>query len=267
MGGISVNKIEAKMLDILKELKKEYHVLAIKSEFEAEGSRTDELIKLNEIVFRADMDIYIKIGGCEAVRDLEQCRILGAKGVMAPMIETPFAMEKFIGAINRVFSKEEQKNMHYIFNAETITGFNNLDAILKVDGIEKIHSIAVGRVDFTASLGYGRDYINSEEIMGYTREMLVKARNKGIMAGMGGGISPEAISIIRSLGDVLEKFETRKVVFQYTDDLNIKKGLELAMEFEILYLKNKAALYEKMASDDLERIKMMEHRLQVIRSL
>lgn len=262
-----MNKIEYMMLDILKELKNEYHVLAIKSEFEAEGSRTDELVKLNEIVFRADLDIYIKIGGCEAVRDLEQCRILGAKGVMAPMIETPFAMKKFIGAIKRVYTKEEMEQMYYIFNAETVTGYNNLDEILKVDGIDLIHSIAVGRVDFTASLGYGRDYINSEKIMKYTRIMLEKARKHSIMAGMGGGISPEAIPVIKQLGDVLEKFETRKVVFGYTEDLDIKKGLELAMEFEILYLKNKATLYEKMALDDVERIKMMEKRLEIIRSI
>lgn len=262
-----MNKIENRMLDILKELKSEYQALAIKSEFEAEGSRTDELVKLNEIVFRADMDIYIKVGGCEAVRDMEQCRMLGAKGIMAPMIETPFAMRKFLGAIDRVFTREEQKEMYYIFNAETITGYNNLDDILEVDEIEKIHSIAVGRVDFTASLGFGREYINGPEIMKYTRDMLEKARNKGIMAGMGGGISPEAIKIIRLLGDVLEKFETRKVVFKYSDDLDIKKGLELAMEFEVLYLKNKAELYEKMANDDIERIRMMEKRLEIIRNM
>ena len=51
---------EKKMLDILKRLKEDYNVLAVKSEFEAEGSRIDELVKLNEVVFRADMDIYIK---------------------------------------------------------------------------------------------------------------------------------------------------------------------------------------------------------------
>ena len=56
-------------------------------------------------------------------------------------------------------------------------------------------------------------------------------------------------------------------MFGYTEDLDIKKGLELAMEFEILYLKNKATLYEKMASDDIERIKMMEKTLEVIRSM
>ena len=261
-----MNNIEKQMLEILKRLKEDYNVLAIKSEFEAEGSRVDELVRLNELVYRTNMDMYIKIGGCEAVSDLEKCKTLGAKGVMAPMIETPFAMSKFLNAINKVYSEQEQQDMIYIFNAETITGYNNLDDILQVNNINKIHSIAVGRVDFTASLGLGREYINTDKIMQYTRVMLEKARAHHIMAGVGGGISPEAIPVLEKLSDVVEKFETRKVVFGYDDTLDIPKGLEYAMEFELLYLKNKAALYTTMATEDLARIKMMEQRLEKIRN-
>ena len=34
-----MNNVERKMLDILKELKEVYNIIAIKAEFEAEGSR------------------------------------------------------------------------------------------------------------------------------------------------------------------------------------------------------------------------------------
>ena len=156
--------------------------------------------------------------------------------------------------------------MIYIFNAETITGYNNLDSILQVDNIDKIHSIAVGRVDFTASLGLGREHINSDKIMEYTRVMLEKAKAHNIMAGVGGGISPEAIPVLEKLSDVVEKFETRKVVFGYDSTLDIRKGLEYAMEFELLYLKNKASLYTAMSTEDSVRINMMEQRLGKIRS-
>lgn len=260
-----MNIREKRMLEILRELKSDYNIIAIKAEFEAEGSRTDELVKLNEIVFRADLPIYIKIGGCEAVRDMDACRILGASGIMAPMIETPFAMSKFIGAIDTVYTPEEQTEIDFIINTETITCFNNLDDIFSVKGIEKIGSIAVGRVDFTASLGYGRDMINGDEVFEKTKVMLEKARAKGIMAGMGGGISLDAIPFIRKLSGIVEKFETRKVVFKYSDDLDIAKALRLSTEFELLYLENKQALYQYMANEDTQRIEMMRKRFEAIK--
>ena len=43
-----MNLKEKRMKELLVELKKDYNVLAVKAEFEAEGSRTDELVKLNE---------------------------------------------------------------------------------------------------------------------------------------------------------------------------------------------------------------------------
>lgn len=262
-----MNLKEKRMLEILRELKSNYKVLAVKAEFEAEGTRTDELVKLNEVVYRADMDIYVKIGGCEAVRDMDQCKVLGAAGIMAPMIETPFAMSKFIGAIDKVFTKEEQDEIRFIFNAETITGYNNLDAILSVEGIDKIHSIAVGRVDFTSSLEFDRSRINTPEITDYVRNMLSKAKEHGIMPGMGGGVNLDSLTVIDSLSDILEKFETRKVVFGYDKNINYKQGLCLAMEFELLYLQNKREYYKKMADEDVERIKMMEKRLEETKDL
>lgn len=257
-----MNLNEKRMLEILRELRSNHNVIAIKAEFEAEGTRTDEMVKLNEVVFRADMDLFVKIGGCEAVRDMDQCRILGASGIMAPMVETPFALEKFLGAINKVYTKDEQKEIEFIINAETKTCYDNFEDILSIPGADTIGSIAVGRVDLTASYGYGRDMINSDFIYERTRKFLEIARDKGVTPGMGGGVSLEAIPFIRNLGDVVKKFETRKVVFKYSDDLNIAEGLLLAMEFEILYLKNKHELYKRMAEEDLSRIKMMEDRFE-----
>ncbi len=261
-----MNRVERKMLDLLRDLKENHNVIAIKAEFEAEGSRTDELVKLNEVVFRADMDLYIKIGGCEAVRDLDQCRLLGATGIMAPMIETKFAMSKFIGAIKKVFTKEEIEDIKFIINTETITCYENIDEIFNVEDIEIIHSIAVGRVDLSGSMGLSRDDINGDKVFEITKSFLDKAIAKGIVPGMGGGISEQAIPFIKRLGNSVAKFETRKVVFKSPESLsNIKDGLTKAMEFELLYLTNKYDFYNRMAQEDVVRMKMMESRLSQIK--
>lgn len=257
-----MNTLEKKMLDIIKDLKENHHAIAIKAEFEAEGSRLEELIRLNEIVCRADMDLYVKIGGCEAMRDLFDSEIIGAAGIMAPMIETPFAMSKFITAINNAYTTEAKQNIKFIINAETITCHRYIDEILEVPGSKLLESIVVGRVDLSSSMGLTRKDINGEAVFKITKSLLVHARAKGIKGGIGGGISLDAIPFIERLKDDMDKFETRKVVFKVPEALdNLRSGLIKAMEFETLYLKNKHNFYKKTADEDIDRIVMMEKRI------
>ena len=255
-----MNKTENRKLNILKELKSEYGVIAVKAEFEAEGSRTDELVKLNEIVFRADMDIFIKIGGCEAVRDMDQCRILGAAGIMAPMIETPFAMSKFVSAAKKVYG-DEVSDIEWIINTETKTCHENIDSILDV-GNGFLNTIAIGRVDLSGSLGLSRASINSEQVFALTKDLAIHAREHGLKVGMGGGISFEAIPFLVDMYPYIDKFETRKIVFKACDNKEkLYKGILLAVEFETLYLQNKCEFYERMANEDRDRLKMLIARL------
>ena len=186
-----MNNTERKMLDILKYLKEEHDVIAIKAEFEAEGSRTDELVMLNEIIFRADMKLYIKIGGCEAVRDLDQCRLLGASGIMAPMIESSFAMTKFINAAHKVYGNEWE-NIEWIINAETVLCHQNLDSILEVSkGF--LSTVSIGRVDLSASMGLSRSEINGDVVFAKAHDIAVRSKAMGYKVNFGGGISFDAI--------------------------------------------------------------------------
>ena len=260
-----MNSTEKKMLDALKALKDNHNVLAVKAEFEAEGSRTDELVMLNEVVFRADMNLIIKIGGCEAVRDLDQCRLLGASGIMAPMIETPFAMKKFVGAATKVY-EAETKDIEWIINTETKTCYENFDDILEV-GKGFLNTIAIGRVDLSASLDLNRNAINSEQMYTISKDFAVRARKAGLVVGFGGGISFDAVDFIVNMFPLIDKFETRKIVFKAENDpRKLKEGLLKAMEFEILYLQNKCDFYNRMANEDVARVSMLQQRYEDAKS-
>lgn len=257
-----MNRTEQRMLDILKSLKEDHNVVAIKAEFEAEGSRTDELVMLNEIIFRADMKLFIKIGGCEAVRDLDQCRLLGASGIMAPMIESPFAMKKFVNAAKKAYYDNWQE-IEWIINAETVTCHENLDTILD-EGKDFLSTVSIGRVDLSASMGLARTQINSNEVYEATSDIARRCKPYGYRVNFGGGISFDAIPFIRKMYPLNDRFETRKVVFPATDnEEQLQKGILKAMEFETLYLQNKCEFYDRMAKEDQERLKMMAERLEI----
>ena len=260
-----MNQYEKRMLAILEEGKANYKVLAVKAEFEAEGTRVDELLRLLEIARRAGVKVAIKIGGCEAVRDLIECRIYGADYIIAPMIETPYALTKYIAAKDKVYPRNEQDEVSFLFNVETRETFEHLEALAEVARKGRV-GMVFGRVDFAGSMGRSRDFVNSDEMRGYVSRVGAVCRDNDFELVMGGGVSPDSIPFLAGiLSTRLDRFETRKVIFDATvvrEPAVAAAGLELAIEFELLWLKNKRDYYQTIASEDEARIAMMEKRQQ-----
>ena len=75
-------------------------------------------------------------------------------------------------------------------------------------------------------------------------------------------ISPDALAFIEELVsmNLLDKFETRKLVYHNTAMENILDGLPLGVEFELLWLKSKRRYYHRVRDEDEKRILMLEKR-------
>ena len=121
-----MNATERQMLDLLKRGRDDHGVVAVKAEFEAEGTRPDEFLRLIEIAARADLKVALKIGGCEAISDLLASHNYGIDYVIAPMVETPYALSKFIDAKNKTHPGGNGRTS-FLFNLETQTTLEHLD--------------------------------------------------------------------------------------------------------------------------------------------
>jgi hypothetical protein len=263
-----MNTHERKMLEILKRGKEEYGVVATKAEFEAEGTRTDELLRLLEMAHKADIGMALKVGGCEAIRDMLEARQFGVNYIIAPMVETPYALSKYIVAKDKVFTPEEREDVKFLFNVETIAAYRCIDELVSIAAAEQgCDGIVFGRVDFSGSLGIGREGIESEHVTEIGEDIAAKCRDTGLEFVVGGAVSIDALANLRRFhGVYLDRFETRKVIFQSSalDSPKLEEALRQAVHFELLWLLNKREYYGVMYQEDQKRIEMLESRWKVL---
>jgi 4-hydroxy-2-oxoheptanedioate aldolase len=258
-----MNNFERKMVSILTDLRENHHVVGVKAEFEAEGTRTEEALRLKEVISRAGLPLTLKIGGCEALRDMYEARIIGVSRIVAPMVETAYALKKFLQAFQAAFPEEERREVVAAINIETETSIRNFDAMLEDPNIKGLNGIVLGRVDLSGSLGLSRDEINSERVTGLMKETFAKAKKHGLVCAVGGGVSADSLPAFRSLPEKsIDYYETRKVIFGCPAALGelANRGILKAVEFELLWLKNKRDYYGHIFAEDKNRIDMLETR-------
>lgn len=260
-----MNTIEREMADILKNLKKNYGVLWVKTEFEAEGARANEVMKLRDLSNRAEIGLVIKIGGVEAISDIDHAIQIGVESLIAPMVETPFAAKKYLDAVKKVIPQDDLEDINIGINIETVTGCQNIEEILTNNDISNLNVVTVGRGDLSRSLGPDVT-VESELVFEKCEKVMQSCKQRGLMCGMGGGISLKSVDFIKKLADkgLLDFFETRKIAFGnvHSPKEKISEGIIKALNFEYLWLLNKRNFYTKISQEDNERIERLKTNLE-----
>jgi len=210
--------------------------------------------------------LTLKISGCAALRDLHEARQVGARYISAPMIESRYALQKFIDIIAKTYQAAEIEAVDFLFNLETIQAYQCFDEILKLAlASSVITGIVFGRSDFSGSLGIQGEVQNAQvtAALAAIAQRLTPTRLDLVVGGtMSLASLPELRRIARHK---LTRFETRKVVFDATslNDTDLKHSLLDAVHFEILWLINKSEVDGALHQQDRDRIAQLQRRWQL----
>lgn len=238
-------------------LKKNYKLYAIKAEFEAEGSSTYDIARLKILTNKIGTKLKVKIGGVEAVNDIYNCISLNVDGLIAPMVETEFALQKFIEIIDNL---NLEKRPELSINIETITGYKNLDKIIKrAQG--KISNITVGRSDFSKSF-FDKDIKqNSSAVTQAILDISNRLRKTNIKLTVGGGIDKKTIYNYNKIKiwKYVDKLETRKIILP-TKSMLKSNAIENCLNFEKNYIINKKEIYDMKIKSEIDRLSNLNTR-------
>jgi hypothetical protein len=253
--------IENELFEQLLYMKERYDLIAIKAEFEAEGSSFNDVVRLRRLTEKAGVGLYLKIGGVEALRDIKDSIELGVDGLIAPMVESPFGLEKFLDAIQSVY---KGRSARLAINIETQGAVERLDAILDL-AAGSIDGVTIGRTDLSASYMDDSVVPDSEFIDGVVRTVGGAARRRGLSCTVGGSLS--VVTVERYLASpelaaLFDAMETRKVVLPAEVMLRAPGALEESLRLEELCILSKREINDSMIGADLARLEKLRSRVR-----
>lgn len=255
-----MNALELKMVEIAKGLK-EYGLYGARASFEDEGITHIQLARLKDIVTAAGLPLFLKIGGCENLTGVYDGLTIGVAEIVAPMIESSFALQKFLHMVEKEIAEDNRRGMTFGINLESALGVAQFDAMLVLPELKLLSLVNVGRVDLAQSLGLSRKNINGSKMFDVCAKVFSKAKKAGLKTSMGGGIDVDTLPLIQRLNKagLLDRFETRRLVFSAwrLGDSVITE----AVKFELLYLYSLQRFGSRIQARDGARITMIESRL------
>ncbi len=251
------------IISTIRELKK-IGAVAIKQSFEDEGANYDEVKLMNEIVKKVNLDHNIKIAGCEAKNDINFCSDLRVDGIVAPMVESNYALTKFMQSIPK------NNSAKLYVNIETYSAINDIKKILSSKNLNRLNGLVFGRSDIAGSLGLEKKDVNSKKITNLITGAIKYAKKKKskLKIKIGGSISFPSKNVIENLfkKKLINSYETRNIEIKISkNNLNkLDEILKLAFKLEIEW--NKFKIKNQKIHLNLSQKEFLKKRIKEIKS-
>lgn len=247
-----MKQLKNEMIRILKGLKETHGITAIKASFETEDIQLFEQLRIVELAASAGVGIVVKLGGSEALTDIRLAKMLGATAILGPMIESKFALEKYLELCERTFTAED--GVKYLINIETVEGCRRIEEITSATNVKMLDTVVLGRTDLCNSMNI-KD-VNAPEVLKVAQTLFSKLKQRRIRSLVGGGVSPKTAAFLKQLNGLADGFETLKVVFGNYGKAahDLEAGIRLALEYELKWYRLKQRYYEERYREDAKKI-------------
>lgn len=265
----------------LHQLSEHHELVAIKTGTEIEDMDDEEIEILRRLSLEENsrryrsagrlLPLVVKIGGPEARRDMRMCLRLGVDCILAPMVESVYALDNFVETTRelckstigryplRLGENPEAWRPSLAINLETSSAADCFAAMLSSASADWLSQVTVGRGDLSRSMHLD---VDNPAVMEVTNTMLDMSRHQGIATSVGGGITNANIGTmaheLRS-----DRFNTRHMVFANSANFRASPQSHLSegLRFELELYRYLATRFPGKRDAYLERVRVLEQRL------
>ena len=241
------------LVSMLRELKSNYGLVSLKAGTEWEDMNYAEIQNLHSLG-QGELPILVKIAGPEAKTDLRHLREIGVDGILGPMIESAYALEKFVITAQQSYA-DSSINPLLAINIETIQGYQQLDSLMASPYFQVIDTVVIGRLDL--SLSMKMDDVDHPNVTRVTHDLALRARQAGKHVSVGGFVNPGSADSLRENG--ADRMNTIHTLFDFNKVKDASASIRKALEFE-------AAYYQSLIPLNPERKDFYQQRVEISRA-
>lgn len=220
----------------LRELIRHHGCRSLKLSTEDAGNSFPQIARyLRE--FARLLPVEVKIGGPEARNDIRTLGALPVAALIVPMVESPYALTKFIETMRDALTPARYRQVRRRINLETETAVRQLAAILRAPAFREIDQATIGRSDLSRSYGLTPDH---PVIFAVTRRLVRALQRRGLPVSIGGSMTPrQTRELIARVGP--DYVNTRSLAFKVTRRFDPLRAIPAALAAEAEMLRFDAA--------------------------
>jgi hypothetical protein len=231
-------------------------LVMFKAGSEWEDMNLEEIAYLKQLGTH-NLPVLMKVSGVEARTEMRQLLDIGVNFFLAPMVESKFALQKFV-TIAKEVCQEHHRKARLAMMIESIQTYHNLESIINSPYFNDLEMVVLGRWDLANSMG--TQNVDAHEVKEICKKIVDTVLAKGKSISVGGFVNPKtALSIKNELR--ASKLNTINFLLDISKCIDLSQGVELMLRAEMAYYENLKGLYPQRTDFYQSRVEITKKKL------